>query len=168
MESPLTKAQLIGRIWAEHALLEAVIAPLSAVQMAQPLADGWSVKDVLAHITVWEGLLVEWLGALATGTPPATPVPPTREAVDRLNAAHHTAAQARPLPMVLTAFHRSFGRVLQTVDALPVGADLETPLPQPWAEGVPLGQLIAENTYEHYQEHMAVIRAWREAARSSA
>jgi hypothetical protein len=168
MESPQTKAQMIGQIWADHALLEAVIAPLSAVQMTQPLPDGWSVKDVLAHITVWEELLVAWLEAWAAGTLPALPVPPTREAVDRLNAVRHAAAAARPLPLVLTAFHRSFGRVLQAVDALPPEVDLVTPLPQAWAEGVPLGQLIAENTYEHYQEHMVAIRIWREGARSSA
>jgi hypothetical protein len=128
MDVPRTKAQVLGRIWADHALLEAMIAPLSAVQMTQPPADGWSVKDVLAHITVWEGLLVEWL----------------------------------------TAFHRSFGRVLQAVDALSATVDLETPLAEAWAAGEPLGQLIAENTYEHYHEHMAAIGRWREAARSSA
>jgi hypothetical protein len=168
MESPLTKTEVLGRIWADHALLEALIAPLSAVQMVQPLADGWSVKDVLAHITVWEGLLVEWLTALTEGTFPSTPVPSSREAVDRLNAERYAAAAARPLPMVLTAFHRSFGRVLQAVDALPDGVDLALPLPQAWAARVPLGQWIAENTYAHFQEHMAANRAWREAARSSA
>jgi hypothetical protein len=168
MDVPLTKAQVLGRIWADHALLEAMIAPLSAVQMTQPPADGWSVKDVLAHITVWEGLLVEWLTAWAANTFPATAVPPTREAVDRLNATAYAAAQARPLPTVLTAFHRSFGRVLQAVDALPATVDLETPLAEAWAAGEPLGQLIAENTYEHYHEHMAAIGRWREAARSSA
>jgi hypothetical protein len=167
MESPRTKAQILGQIWADHALLEAMIAPLSAVQMTQSLADGWSVKDVLAHITVWEGLLVEWLAALAAGMLPATPVPPTREAVDRLNAARYAAAQAQSLPLVLTAFHRSFGRVLQAVDALPPEVDLLTPLPA-WAAGASLGQLIAENTFAHYQEHMTAIREWRAAARSSA
>ncbi len=168
MEVPRTKAQMLGRIWADHALLEAIIAPLSAVQMTQPLADGWSVKDVLAHVVVWEGLLVEWLTARAADTFPATAVPLSREAVDRLNAAAYAAAQARPLPAVLTAFHRSFGQVLQAVDALPAAVDLAMPLAEAWAAGVPLGQLIAENTYAHYQEHMAAIQAWRETARSSA
>jgi hypothetical protein len=168
MESPLTKTEVLGRIWADHALLEAMIAPLSAVQMMQPLADGWSVKDVLAHITLWEGLLVEWLTAQNEGVFPTTAVPLTREAVDRLNAERYAAAAGRSLPMVLTAFHRSFGRVLQAVDALPADGDLQTPLGEAWAAGASLGQLIAENTYEHYHEHMAAIRAWREAARSSA
>lgn len=168
MEVPLTKAQVLGQIWADHALLEALIAPLGAGQMTEPLPDGWSVKDVLAHVTVWEGLLVAWLEARAAGTFPPTAVPPSREAVDRLNAAAFAAAQARPLPTVLTGFHRSFGRVLQAVDALPEGVDLGTPLPQVWAAGEPLGQLIAENTYEHYQAHMEAIRAWRAGARSSA
>jgi hypothetical protein len=168
MEAPLTKAQVLGRIWADHALLEATIAPLSAMQMTQPLPDSWSVKDVLAHITTWEGLLVLWLEAVVAGTLPATMVPPTADAVDRLNAARYTVTHAYPLPTVLTAFHRSFGRVLQAVNALPEDVDLRTPLALDWAAGEALGQLIAENTYEHYQEHMAAIRSWREAARSSA
>ncbi len=168
MEAPLTKAQVLGRIWAAHALLEATIAPLSAMQMTQPLPDGLSVKDVLAHITTWEGLLVGWLAALGADADPALPVPPTSDAVDRLNAARYTATQALALPTVLTGFHRSFGRVLRAVDGVPEGVNLQAPLVPAWAAGESLGQLIAENTYEHYAEHMAAIRSWRMAARSSA
>ncbi len=53
----MTKDELLNSIRSERAILDALVSSLDDSAMSEPaLADGRSVKDVLAHITVWEQL----------------------------------------------------------------------------------------------------------------
>jgi hypothetical protein len=51
---PATKAELMARIEREWAVLQALLAQVSEEQMEAPGADGWSVKDQVAHLAAWE------------------------------------------------------------------------------------------------------------------
>ena len=63
---PRDTEELLARIANGWATLNQRIAPLSSAQLTAPGPDdGWSVKDHLAHLATWEGMLI----ALLEGKP---------------------------------------------------------------------------------------------------
>jgi hypothetical protein len=73
MEENLTKTNMMDSITEERKLLEDQIFSLTEGQMLQPtLEGGWSVKDMMAHITAWEGLMIGWLKTAMLGEIPDT------------------------------------------------------------------------------------------------
>jgi hypothetical protein len=161
MDAPTSKAALIAEITQERANLEAVLTHVSEAQMVEPaVINGWTIKDLLAHIVTWEQLLDSWLWAAITGGIPAEPVPPDDEAVNRLNAASYQANKDRLLADILADFHRSYQEVRQRVESFVTDQNLLDPLPADWSRGSPVWITIAANTYLHYQEHAAEIVIW--------
>src|SRR5215218_6258148 len=49
-----TKDDLLYHLKADRQQLEDVIGPLTEEELTRPGPEGWSVKDHLAHIVVWE------------------------------------------------------------------------------------------------------------------
>ena len=67
----MDKANVLEKMQAERAKLDGLLATLSAEQMCQTtLENEWSVKDVLAHIAVWERRCVGWIQAGLRGEKP--------------------------------------------------------------------------------------------------
>jgi len=156
----MDKTQLLDMIRAGRARLEMTLAEFGEARMTQAGVEGeWSVKDALAHITAWEQCMLSWLRAAASGEVPPVPVPGDEDYVHRLNRQTFVENQHRPRPEVLADFHRSFQQVLQAVEALS-DEDLTPPLQAGWAKGESRWNLIAANTYEHYQEHLEPMRVW--------
>src|SRR5262245_23587754 len=59
-KNPKTQAALLEKIRSERARLEQSIAMLSEAQLTQPGVVGESsVKDIMAHLTVWEQRLIQ-------------------------------------------------------------------------------------------------------------
>ncbi|MBU2611772.1 MAG: ClbS/DfsB family four-helix bundle protein, partial [Chloroflexi bacterium] len=83
----LTKPELLQRIRDERRALEETLARLTPDQMLQPGASGgWTVKDVLAHISAWKRRMISWTGSHLRGEPPDVPLPWD---VERMNAETH-------------------------------------------------------------------------------
>nr|NIW42800.1 ClbS/DfsB family four-helix bundle protein [candidate division Zixibacteria bacterium] len=62
MEENMTKEKLIQEIHNERMRLEKTLEEVSEQQMVMPgVMDDWTVKDFLAHITVWEQRMIAWL-----------------------------------------------------------------------------------------------------------
>jgi hypothetical protein len=58
----MNRTTLLDTIQKEHARFEAIVAPLNEEQLCSPTLEGqWSVKDIMAHIAVWERLCAGWL-----------------------------------------------------------------------------------------------------------
>jgi uncharacterized protein (TIGR03083 family) len=162
MNEPMTKAELLGLIETEHARLEAILAPLSEAQMTEgSLASGWSVKDMLAHLTWWEQRMLQVVQAAARGErlPRLSREGEDEEAtINRVNAETYQANHLRPLHEVRADFQRSYRQVVELVHSLsdddlaPVSSIAQT-------LGGPLQPLIAANTYDHYREHSEMIRS---------
>jgi hypothetical protein len=156
MAETVNKQDMIQQIEASHAALEAALAPLEAGQMTAPrLPGGWSVKDTLAHLSVWH---LRALDVIDPVEPPRVPgVPPSGiddDTINAFNAQFYAAHQDQPLPEALAAFRESYRQLLASARRLPE-ADLIKPLvgdSQCW-------QIIAANTYWHYPEHLAAIQA---------
>ena len=76
MEEPTTKSQILTAIQAERLALETLLAKIPPAQMTLPdLHEGWSVKDILAHITAWEELMQGWVQISLRGETPDRPAP---------------------------------------------------------------------------------------------
>jgi hypothetical protein len=64
----VTKSELLDQILTERKWLEEVLATLSPDQMFLPgTSGGWTVKDVLAHISAWERRMIHWTGSYLRG-----------------------------------------------------------------------------------------------------
>lgn len=151
-----TKEQLLEQIEQEWQMLADLIEPLDAEVMAEPvLANGWSVKDTLAHIMSWEQLLIGWLGDSLAGATPERPFT-SDDWVDRVNERVHSDHLHVPLDEVRDAFTTSHEEVVERVATL-TADDLFDPERFPWLQGTPLWRMVAQNTCWHYREHRELI-----------
>ncbi len=152
----MTKTRLLELIRDERGLLEMTLARLTHSQMFLAGVDGdWSVKDVLAHISAWERMMIEWTGSHVHGEKPDTPTPWD---VDRINAGIYAQVREKPLADVLEEFRSSYWDSLALVESL-TEAQLHKAYPDTW----PMGELwtgIAANMNWHYQQHRQDIRKW--------
>jgi hypothetical protein len=158
------KAELLKRVETGYAEFEALLAPLSAAQMTTPDVNGpWSVKDNLAHLTVWQDyLLSRLLGAKSGKKPPE--FMPGLSSEDEINEHIYQQNKDRPLAEVQATFRASYQGVLS---ALREASEESLNAPFPWVEkGDPIWAFIVGNTYGHYQEHGDIIRRWLQAAQS--
>ncbi|HEX9372274.1 MAG TPA: ClbS/DfsB family four-helix bundle protein [Roseiflexaceae bacterium] len=161
--TPASKAELIEWVRREHAALEETIDRLTEAQMTAPVDGGWSIKDILAHITAWEQVLVLFhmggrpfdeaagLDTITYGT----------DDTEQINDALYRRDRDKPLPDVLAAFRRSYEQALAAIEATDE-ADLfkpYTPRGRTAADTGPLIDWIASDTYEHYVEHRLMIQA---------
>jgi len=161
--TPHSKAELLQRIHGEYDKLEQALSPLSDEQMLAAPAAGWSVKDLLAHITAWQQILLRFhIGRQPFAeAAPGIAVDYATSDVDTINDALYRRDRDKPLPEVLEAFRRSHRQTLAAVEGMSE-AELFGQYTPPGRDPSDGGQLInwvAGDTYEHYMEHRATIEA---------
>jgi hypothetical protein len=158
-EGPMTAARLAEILREERACWHAVLAAVGPQRLDVPGVEGtWSVKQIVAHLTWYEGVIVE--GAqqlLRTGTF-------VREglralSLDERNAILAEESRPRPAPAILAESERVFGQLLAVIAACPDEL-LNDPRRLGLPEDVVPWLLVANNSYGHYQEHAQAIRAW--------
>jgi hypothetical protein len=161
---PMTGPRLAEILRAERAQWNALLAQVGPEQMELPGAAGdWSVKQLVAHLTWYEGAIVEGAeSVLSTGT--FTRRRPEGVSMDEMNARIASESQNRPVAEVLAEADSVFGRLLTLIEAVP-----EPLLNDPGILGLPQDLVpwmgVANNSYAHYREHEPDLRAW--LARSS-
>jgi hypothetical protein len=162
---PQDTEELLARIAEGWAVLHQRIAPLSPAQLTTPGPDGgWSVKDHLAHLATWEGMLV----ALVEGKPIHTAFGTSRaeyaalESTDALNAVIAGQHRDESLEEVLQQQEETHAQVVAKIGAL-ADEDLSKPITffQPddpdGPDERPVLVKIIGDTYEHYAEHLPWI-----------
>jgi hypothetical protein len=159
----MNKSRLLELIRSERQRLETTLAALSENQMVVPGVVGdWSVKDILAHITVWEQHMIHWLKETLRGEVPETvPYGLAGADVDERNERIYLEHRDRALAEVLADFGRSCSQVLKAVEGVSE-EDLIEPHRFERPAGEPLWVVVAANTFEHYEEHNESISAWLE------
>lgn len=165
----MDKAQLLDEMNRGYATLETVLAPLDQQQMTTPGVTGdWSIKDIVAHLAVWQDYLVIRLQAAARNEVPAMYGIVSDEdegsAIDRLNAGFYEENKSRPLDDVLANLRTTYRQIEDDVQTLN-DEDLFEPKRFAWMKGNALWELVEGNTYEHYQEHIASIQEWLSKSR---
>jgi GrpB-like predicted nucleotidyltransferase (UPF0157 family) len=154
----VSRSDLADRIEIASQALLAAVARIPPSQLLQPGVLGdWSVKDILAHINFWQGLLLRQIQATLL----EKPVPQHADDVDALNAQAVSHSQQLPWGDVAQEFMHLAQEMISVVIELP-----EEDLCKPgryWAiDQEPLWRSIASETCEHYAEHLDQIRAWRQ------
>ncbi len=157
----MTKDELVDKIETEWNNLQAALDGLTEEQMHQPGVVGeWSVKDILAHITAWQTRLITTLFKAEKGfTPETTETGPT---VDQLNEQLYREMKDRAFDQVWDDLDSSYYQLLIRLEGWKE-KDLFDPRKFQWMKGQPFADNIAGDSYEHYAEHAAQIREWREA-----
>lgn len=142
------KATLLETIQMAYDRLDATLANLSDEQMTRTGGGGgeWAVKDTLAHLAWWEHYTVRRLN----GAPPLIQDgDDDGTTLDDTNKSVYEENRQKSLHDVLSEFREAFQQLRAAVEALPDDriADEDTQ------------DLIAGNTYDHYDEHLQTIRA---------
>jgi hypothetical protein len=157
---PSSKTDLMDLIHRSHAALEKVIDPLSEAQLSAPgPAEGWAVKDHLAHIAAWEQyMLKHYIRGMAPHEAMEVDEA-TMQAIDETaeNEILYLRYKHHPADEVLAEFNRSFHEVLSTLEEMSFD-ELAKPRFPDDPEQRPLLTWIAGNTYGHYAEHTPWIK----------
>jgi hypothetical protein len=165
-DTPKDKAELIDRIQREYAALERTIGALDEQQMTAKPESGWSVKDNLAHIAAWQGILRLFHigGRPFQEAAPGITADYLKDDVDTINNDFYRRDRDRPLHEVLESFRRSHQQMQALIEGMSE-AELFRSYTPPGRDSSSTGQLvdwIASDTYEHYIEHGTTIRALAE------
>lgn len=156
------KTELMRRIHASRLELETLLGQLSDAQMLIPGPNGWSVKDHLAHLVVWEQSLLGLLNGQPRHEVMGVPEAVYRQGVDAVNDYIVAHNRDRSLDEVMGDFRRSYQAVLARLTEL-TDADLRQPygyyLPNDRADdSPPVLNWVLGDTYEHYDEHLQWIQ----------
>lgn len=128
------------------------IEGLSDEEMQQPGVIGdWSVKDILAHITTWEGEALHHLPTVAQGRKPPT-YASQYGSLDAFNALKYDENAKRSLADVMTRLHDVHAHVLIYLDTVP---DELLPSKERFRNR------LKWDTYTHYAMHAKHILEWR-------
>ncbi|MCI0399590.1 MAG: ClbS/DfsB family four-helix bundle protein [Chloroflexi bacterium] len=135
---------------------EALLAQVDEARWSEPGVEGdWSLKDVVAHVSWHEREMIGVLDARALAGSEWWNLP-----TDERNALIYEANRDRPLAEVQVEAKETYARLWAAVQTL---SDEELNDPGRFA-GMFLDwapwKLLAENTYEHYQQHVPGLRAW--------
>jgi len=159
MPAPGTKAELLARLPPARTALEHAIATLSEEQLAAPGPEGWSVTDHLAHVTVWEQMIVAHLrdgsDHAVVGLDEAAYTAINLEA---LNDRIYQQNKDRTPADVLAAVRQARAQTLALLDELDDTA-LQAPYWQDEPDGRSVMEKITGDTYKHDLEHRRWIQA---------
>ena len=153
----MNAADVVALISETSSELERLLAQLSVEQMNRPGAVGvWSVKDVLAHLAYWQHYMAAILAAAAQG---ATPNLDGDDETERNNASAMAQYYQRSLAAPIADWQAAREDLLEQLEQVS-DADLNDPERFTWSNGRTLFERIADNSFDHEQEHIAQIREW--------
>lgn len=167
----MNKCELLEAMRSARADWDYALQQVDADRMEEPtMHGGWSVKDTIGHVAYYERWLLNWLEDAVRGK---VTVATHRDllSVDEHNALIYAENKNRPLQDILTEARIVNDRLYQLAKTLPE-QDLTDPyrferyVVPFWGKSLPLWECIAGDSFEHYVEHAANIRAWRESSPS--
>jgi hypothetical protein len=140
----------LEREW--RALLDVVIEVPEQQLTALGAVGEWSVRDVLTHISTWENEFLKALPIILAGE--RLPHYSTLYGgIMAFNAREQERARALSLSEVREALAETHGRLLAMLSELPpLTARVEARM----------RRRLRQDTTQHYREHAAQIRAWKE------
>jgi hypothetical protein len=125
---------------------------------AQPAPVGWSIKDVIAHLTAWQQISIARLEAALLNTTPVFPgwlagADPfyAEDHADEFNSRIYVLRHDLPRSVVHRDWKDGFQRFLELADDIP-DKEMFDALRYPWLNGYALSSVL-EGAWEHHQEH---------------
>jgi hypothetical protein len=122
---------------------------LSAAELVRTgyTVEGWSVKDMMAHIAAWSNVAASVLRDISAGSWSGHHVSDEPGGTDRLNAEWFERDRELDVDAVQAEWHASRTRMLEAFSEL----DEITPDADAWFE---------ESGQSHYAEHLADLEGW--------
>lgn len=166
MHQPTTKQELLNEIERAHQDMVRFLAALSDEEKTAPILDeGWSAKDSLAHIVDWEKMTIDWTTRSLQGENVKRFTPEFQfnsedervPVMEKLNTHLYEQNRNRSLDDVMRDFratHRALAELVAQLDE----QDIFDPDRFAWRNGSPAFDMLAGNSYDHYDEHREWIR----------
>ena len=156
MNDSVTKAEFVERVLRARNKWDTAVAripPQEAVESG--FCGHWSLKHVIAHITWYDREMVNMLERREFAGSDLWALP-----TDQRNAAIHEQVSGSTLAERLAEACSVFERLVELVASL-TDKDLSDPasfpgMPTEWRPW----EVLASNTYEHYEDHLAQAEAF--------
>jgi len=159
----MNKAELIAALQDARAQFRDAIAGLKDADLTQPGVTGdWSIKDVVAHLNLWEGETVTLLFQARQGQTPTT-VHFKQVSDDEQNAIWMEMTRDRTAAQVLNDFDAVRKQTLRRLGEFR-DAELEKKGHYAWLKNHSLGELVWDYTGAHEIAHAEMIRQWKKGA----
>jgi hypothetical protein len=158
----ISMVEFIEKVRAGRAQIDALINALDETRMEEAIdGDGWTVKDVIAHLTWYER---EMVGMLQRHNLAGSEL--WNASTDERNRVITAENHERPLGEVRAESGMVFRQLVETLESLDE-EDLHKParfadMPSDWRPW----QILAENTYEHYVAHVPALAAFVDKTQS--
>lgn len=161
----MNKQEVLQTARAEFDRLEALLSGLSEAQiLATVLDDGWSIKDVIAHLKAWQELSIMRLEAGQYGVEPARPNWPeqldleTESNIDEINAWIYAQHRDMPWPDLYQVWRYGYLRFLALGELIPE-EDLLKKKRYAWTDSYSLADSLI-NSARHHKEHREMLLEW--------
>ena len=156
----MKKSELLQWLQEEYRQWKAFLDQIGPERMDQPgVAGHWSIKDIVAHMTDWQPMLITRLQAAQRGEPePPPPWPVHLQTDDEINEWIYEANHGRSVRDVLDESHRVFQQFLAVIEDLPDDILIEST-----NHVIQVGnqRFSASEFFDHFHDdHEPDIRAW--------
>jgi hypothetical protein len=158
-----SKRDFLESVENEHqAFIELVRSvPKSRFREAGVWGDGWTILDLLAHISEWEQMCMGWYKAGRDGGHPILPAPGFKwNETPRLNHAIWDKHRLKSARQVLDEFEASYQETFFVIRKLSED-ELLTPGHFAWTGKYPLTTYLAPNTCSHYRFATKILKRWQ-------
>lgn len=143
LQERLSILQDISKTWLE---LMRSLRGLSDEQIERAGTIGdWSVKQVMGHVAFWDAHAIDEVKTLEAGQEPEDSAS-TDWDLDRANASRAADDAGRGISSVKVEMDSTHQKLMDLLEVTPVLSR----------------DVVKNDTYEHYPEHTAAIRAWRD------
>jgi hypothetical protein len=161
----MNKNEFVAILKNERARFESLMAAVGIGRMDIAGVSGvYSTKDIMAHLTAYDRALVVWLNEARAGRVYVDKVLDQPD-LDARNAVVYNAHKDRSAADVVRNFRQTLDELEACVGLLRdeelTGAELTAWFVVPrWQRKQELWQCIANDSYEHQQQHIPDIERW--------
>ncbi|GHO74003.1 hypothetical protein KSD_17740 [Ktedonobacter sp. SOSP1-85] len=159
------KQTFLDTLHGERTQWDAQVAQVDEERMTQSgFAGKWSLKDVIAHIAVYEEWTANEIQRARRGEQPEWDPELTGGNDDERNARLYEQQRGRTLADTLAFSWRAYQQLVEAIQALS-NEDFNSTdglggrLHSFWV-GRPLWEGLVGNAYQHYREHSPDLKAW--------
>lgn len=152
----MNRQEFIDKIWSSREELESTLARINDKRKGLIILHGeWSVKDLIAHLGFWEERVVSLFKILQAGKTPSS----FHEDLDNVNAKALLHSRSQTLAQVVQSEKSAFKDVMDLIDAAS-DEELFNPRHYAWTQGQSFEEMLSDNTWGHYEEHIPEMMAW--------
>lgn len=163
MARATSKSQLLGEIAHERRKMDELLLSIPADRKLEEVADGLSVKDLLAHRTEWGRMLLSWYEEARTGGVPAVPSAEFKwNQLPALNAQIKDRFAGVPLERIEADFADVHDRLHAVVEAMEED-ELFGAHYYPFTGNTTLAAYVTSASAAHYRSASKLIRRWWKA-----